>query len=61
MSGAPIDTMITVRRDGSRLIVTIARGRKPRLVSLSMDEAAILAAELQRHLPMVTVTRRDGA
>jgi hypothetical protein len=24
------------------------------------DEAAILAAQLERHLPEVTVTRRDG-
>lgn len=65
-----LDSAITVepaagRRD--RLTVVIDRPaarRKRRTLELSMDEAAILAAALGRHLPAVTATRietRGGA
>jgi hypothetical protein len=56
---AALDSAITVEpadRYG-RLTVVIER-RKRRTFSLSMDEAAILAAQLERHLPVVTVARR---
>jgi hypothetical protein len=59
-----LDSAITVepaagRRD--RLTVVIDRPasrRKRRTLELSMDEAAILAAQLERHLPAVAVRRR---
>lgn len=59
-----LDSAITVEpaegRRG-RLTVVIERPaarRKRRTFELSIDEAAILAVELGRHLPAVTVTRR---
>jgi hypothetical protein len=54
-----LDSTITVERpDGrrDRLTVVIERRRR-RTFELSMDEAAILAAQLERHLPAVAVRR----
>jgi hypothetical protein len=59
-----LDSAVTVEAAGSRrdrLTIVIERpaARRPRrTIELSMDEAAMLAAELGRHLPAVTVTRR---
>jgi hypothetical protein len=67
MTALPLDSRITVERvDGSagpRLWITIER-RRSRCFSVSLDEAAQLAAGLARELPPVTVKRieaRDGA
>jgi len=61
---APVDPVaITVEprqgRSGPRLAVVLDGGKYRRTFSLSFDEAAMLAAELGRHLPAVTVTRRQ--
>jgi hypothetical protein len=58
---APVDSVaITVEqrrtRSGPRLAVVL-EGKRRRTFSLSFDEAALLVAQLERHLPAVTVTR----
>jgi hypothetical protein len=60
MTARPLDSRITVERvngsAGPRLRVTIER-RRTRCFSVSLDEAAQLAAGLARELPPVTVRR----
>ena len=59
---SPPDTAVTVEprqsRSGPRLAIVI-EGKRRQTLSLSLDQAAMLAAQLQRHLPEVTVTRRE--
>lgn len=61
-----LDSQVTVQPSAfvqGGLTVVIERPaarRKRRTLELSMDEAAILAAQLERHLPPVTVSRRDS-
>jgi hypothetical protein len=54
-----VDRAITVDRRPDGLLVTI-EGRRRHLVLLGFDEAAILAAKLQRHLPVVTTSSQGG-
>jgi hypothetical protein len=59
-----LDSEVTVQpsafgRGGLTVVIDrpMAR-RKRRTLELTMDEAAILAVQLERHLPPVTVSRR---
>ncbi len=54
-----MDSVITVQPCPNGLLVVIER-RKRRTFTLGFDEAAILAAQLQRHLSPVAVTRQES-
>lgn len=56
MSALPLDARITIERQYDRLLITIER-RRPRVFSLSLDEAELLDRLLRRELPELTVTR----
>jgi hypothetical protein len=55
-----VDSAIAVEPYGHGVMVVIER-RKRRSFALTLDEAAILHAQLARHLPPVTVTRQEPA